>query len=395
MSRIGIIGNGVAATTALREIRKQSTDATIEVFTDERHAYYPRPYLIDLVAERKSLKETIRYDEDWYAEQDAVLHKSRPVVEIERSSKTVVTTSSTHKGFGALLVAVGCVPFVPPLEGLDKKNVHVIRTLDDALDIKEATKNSERQIVIGGGILGVELAAAMKEIGGNPIVVTNIDTLLPMQLDTTGSNVLLAHLERLGVAVVRGFTCMRIDGDSAVTGIVSNTGNRVEGDLAVIATGVRSSTQLAKNSGIETKRGISVDNHMQTSASGVFAAGDCCEWRDQWYGIIPWATATARVAAHNMIEFGSEEFHGITPSNTLQVAGIDLTSIGIIDPQSSEYESVVTIDDEGGTYFKAVLKGNVAVGGIILGDRKVAMKLRGLVSRSVDVSDMKDSIFED
>ena len=395
MSKFGIIGNGVAATTAVREIRKQSPKSRIEVFTDERHGYYPRPYLIDLIAGRRSVKETIRYDEDWYVEQDAVLRKSKPVIQVETGSKRVITTSTTHKGYDSLLIAVGCVPFVPPFEGLSKRNVHVIRTLDDALDIKEATKGSGREVVIGGGILGIELAAAMKEIGGDPIVVTNVDTLLPMQLDARGSSVLLAHLGRLGITVLRGFNCVKIDGESSATGILSGSGEKVAGDLVVIATGVRSNVQLAKNSGIATKRGIDVDDQMQTSAKGVFAAGDCCEWRDQWYGIIPWATATARVAASNMVEFGSDTFQGITPSNTLQVAGIDLTSVGITDPPSAEYETVVEADDDKGTYFKLVMKDHIAVGGIALGDRKVAMKVRGLVNRQADVSDVTDSVFHD
>jgi nitrite reductase (NADH) large subunit len=394
MTHLGIIGNGIAATTAVREIRSKDSEATIEVFTDERHGHYPRPYLIDLIAGRRSIEDTIRYGQDWYNEQDAVLHKSMPVIEIEPKTKRVLTTSTDHTGFDSLLLAVGSIPFVPPFDGLWKRNVYVIRTLDDALDIKEATKSSGREIVVGGGILGIELAAAMKEIGGDPIVVTNIETLLPIQLDAAGSHVLLDHLRRLGIAVVRGFSCVGMAGDSSVTGVVADTGDKIDGDLVVIATGVRSNTQLAKNSGIAVKRGIDVNDYMETSAPGIFAAGDCCEWRDQWFGIIPWATATARVAAHNMLESGSDEFEGITPSNTLQVAGIDLSSIGLINPKSPEYESITAIDDEKGTYFKVVTKNHVAVGGIALGDRKVAMKIRGLVSRGVDVSEMKESVFE-
>ncbi len=395
MSSFAIIGNGVAATTAVREIRKQSPESKIDVFTDERHGYYPRPYLIDLIAEKRTIEETIRYDANWYLEQDATLFRSKPVTQIEPASKRVITTSTTHQGYDSLLIAVGSVPFVPPFEGLSKKNVHVIRTLDDALDIKEATKESGREVVVGGGILGIELAAAMKEIGGDPVVVTNIDTLLPMQLDARGSNVLLAHLGRLGIEVLRGFNCVKIDGESKATGILSGSGERVAGDLVVIATGVRSNVQLAKNSGIAVKRGIDVDDRMQTSASGVFAAGDCCEWRGQWFGIIPWATSTARVAASNMVVPHSETFDGITPSNTLQVAGIDLTSVGITDPPSGEYETVVEADDEKGTYFKLVMKDHVAVGGISLGDRRVAMRIRGLVNKKMDVSDITESVFED
>ncbi len=394
LERIGIIGNGVAATTALREIRNKDSDVEIDVFTDERHPYYPRPNLIDLVAGKRTIKETIRYDLDWYEAQSANLYRSKSVIQIDKDTKTVITTSSTHSDYNSLLIAVGSIPFVPPFEGLEKRSVHVIRTLDDALDIKEAVKGAGREIIIGGGILGIELAAAIKNIGGHPIVVTNINTLLPIQLDEAGSDVLLHHLKRLGIDVLRNFSCVKISGKLAADGIVSDKGDRIDGDLVVIATGVRSNIQIAKNSGISVKRGIVADDHMQTSAHGIFAAGDCMEWRDQWYGIIPWATATSRVAAANMLDFGSAIFDGITSSNTLQVAGIDLSSIGIIQPKSLDYESVVAIDMDKGTYYKAVLKDNIIVGAICLGDRKIALKLRGLVNKKTDVSEMKQSLFD-
>jgi nitrite reductase (NADH) large subunit len=384
----------VAATTALREIRSIDSEVEIDVFSDERHGYYPRPNLIDLVADKRTIQETIRYKLDWYEKQSANLLTSKPVIQIETDTKTVITTSTTYSNYDSLLIAVGSIPFIPPFEGLSKRNVHVIRTLDDALDIREAARGSGREIIVGGGILGIELAAAIKTIGGDPIIVTNIDTLLPQQLDEVGSQILLGHLEKLGLSVLRGFSCVKISGDYAADGIISDKGDKIEGDLVVIATGVRSNIQLAKNSGIKVHHGILADEYMQTSVSGVFAAGDCMEWNGQWYGIIPWATASARVAAHNMIDFGSMKFEGITSSNTLQVAGVDLSSVGVINPKSPEYEILVSVDETNGKYYKAVIKDNIIVGAISLGSRKIALKLRGLVNQKTDVSDMKQSLFE-
>ena len=391
---MAIVGNGVAATTAIRGIREGDDSASIDVFTDERHPYYPRPNLIDLVAGKRTIQETIRFDYDWYEKQGSNLFTSKPVIEIDTASKCIHSTSTSHSDYDSILIGVGCIPFVPPFRGLWKKNVHVLRTLDDALDIKEAVAGAGREIIIGGGILGIELAAAIKDIGGDPIVVSNEDILLPLQLDAGGSSVLTRLLEKKGLTVLRGFTCVRIDGDQSVTGIISNTGDKIEGDLVAIATGVRSNVQLARNSGIAVKRGIMVNDFMETSAKGIFAAGDCAEWNNLWYGIIPWATATARIAAKNMLQPNSVRFEGITPSNTLQVAGIDLTSIGVIHPPSAEFESIEKSDAEEGTYFKAVIKDNCVVGGIALGDRKVAMRLRTLIMKGTDISKERSSIFE-
>ncbi|MBE0525906.1 MAG: NAD(P)/FAD-dependent oxidoreductase, partial [Candidatus Thorarchaeota archaeon] len=364
MARVGIIGNGVAATTAVREIRNRDKEIEIDVFTDERHPYYPRPNLIDLVANKKTIKETIRYDLDWYEKNEVDLMLSTPVFQIDTETKTLISTSKDHGQYDKLLIAVGCRPFVPPFEGLHKNNVHVIRTLDDALDIRDAVQGAGREIIVVGGILGIELAAAMKEIGGDPIVVDNDNILLPIQLDEQGSKVLTKQIEKKGIQVLSGFECRGITGEEDATGIVSKQGDEIKGDLVVIATGVRSNTIIAKNSGIKVNKAIVADEYMQTSVEGIFAAGDCMEYNNQWFGIIPWATATARVAAQNMLDFGSAKFEGITPSNQLQVAGIDLTSIGVVHPDSPEYESLVSVDMENGKYYKAVLKNNVLVGGI-------------------------------
>jgi len=395
MTRLAIVGNGVAATTAVREIRGKDKTIEIDVFTDERHPYYPRPNLIDLVANRRTIKETIRHDLDWYLNNDVDLYLSSPVFQIDPERKRVISTAEDYGDYDSILIAVGCRPHIPPFEGLHKNNVHVIRTLDDALDIREAVKGAGREIVIGGGILGIELAAAIKEVGGEPIVVDYDNRLLPVQLDALGSSVLTKQLDLMGIQVLTGFACKGITGEEDATGIVSNQGDHIQGDLVVIATGVRSNTIIAKNSGIEYKMGIAVDEHMQTSSPGIFAAGDCMEFNGTWYGIIPWATATAKIAAQNMLEFGSAKFEGVTPSNQLQVAGIDLTSIGLVHPESPEFETIVSIDMENGKYFKAVLKDDVVVGGIALGNRKVALKLRSLIMKGEKVTDIKQAIFDD
>jgi len=395
MPRLAIIGNGVAATTAIREIRSRDKKIEVDVFSDERHPYYPKPNLIDLVANRRTIEETIRHDMGWYEKNDIDLFLSTPVFQIDTEKKRVISTSEDYGDYDSILIAVGCRPHIPPFEGLNKNNVHVIRTLDDALDIKEAVKGAGREIVIGGGILGIELAAAMREVGGEPIVVDYDTRLLPVQLDAQGSSVLTKLLEKKGIQILAGFACKGIVGDEDVEGIVSNQGDLIQGDLVVIATGVRSNTIIAKNSGIDYKMGITVDEHMQTSSPGIFAAGDCAEVNGTWYGIIPFATVTSRIAAQNMLEFGTAKFEGITPSNQLQVAGIDLTSIGLIHPESPEYETIVSVDMEEGRYFKAVLKDNVAVGGISLGSRKVAMNLRSLIMKGDPLSqNERETLFD-
>lgn len=393
MKRFGIVGNGVAATTAIRELLGIDDQVKIEVFSDERHAYYPRPKLIDYIGGDISEEGVIRYDTDWYERQDIDLHLSDPVLHIDSDIRAIKTASDLKSGFESLLVVTGSTPFVPPFSGVNKKNVHVLRTLDDAIHIKEAVKGAGREIIVGGGILGVELAAAIKKCGGDPVVVTNVDRLLPTQLDGGASEILIRRLDNLGIETLLGFSCSGITGDDSAKGIISSAGDTIEGDLVVIATGVRSNVEIAMSSALTIHRGIAVDDFMQTSAPRIYAAGDAAEWNNTWYGIIPWALSTAKTAARNMIEHGSSVFKGTTPANTLQVAGVDLTSIGTVHVESPDLEQVVSINRDAGTYFKTVIKDGVVLGGIALGDRRVAMKLRRLVSSKINVSEAREEIF--
>ncbi|MFW9848159.1 MAG: NAD(P)/FAD-dependent oxidoreductase [Candidatus Thorarchaeota archaeon] len=396
MNNIAILGNGVAAVTAIRELRRLDDQVPIDVFSDEKHAYYPKPKLIDFIRGDLDEKQVIQYDRDWYEKKGVNLRLDEPVQDIIPASRSVLTQKGTYIGYDRILMAVGSHPFVPPIHGTEKKNVHILRTLDDAIDIKEAVKGTGREIIIGGGILGIELAAAIKADGGEPIVINNIGTLLPAQLDQGASNILMSTLQKMGISVLTGFICTQVQGHEVATGIVSDKGDKVKGDLVVIAAGIRANTKIAVDAGLEIGpgRAIKVDEHLQTSERGIYAAGDCMEWDGMVWGIIPVALETAKIAAQNMLNEGSATYDGTTPSNTLQVAGIDLTSVGLFNPRSTEYESIVMADSEDGTYYKIVTKDHIAVGGIALGNKKVAFKIRKLIRDEVDISDQRHTIFE-
>ncbi len=396
MKKIAILGNGIAAVTAIREIRGLGADMEIDVFTEEAYGYYPKPRLVDYIRGDIPKENVVQYNAAWYEKQDVTLHLSEPVVDIVPSSGSVLTNAGTYFGYENILLAIGSHPFVPPIHGTEKKNVHTLKSLDDATAIKEAVKGSGREIIVGGGILGIELAAAIRKSGGEPIVISNIGTLLPAQLDQGASQILMEHLQRMGITVLLGFSCSQVLGHEVATGVVSDKGDKVKGDLVVISTGIRPNTKIATSAGLETgkARGILVNEHMQTSSPTVFAAGDCTEWKGVCWGIIPVAMDTAKIAARNIVDLGSATYEGTTPSNTLKVAGIDLTSVGNFNPQSTEFESIVMADHEAGTYYKAVMKDYVVVGGIALGNKKVAMKLRRLIRDKTDVSDIRKEIFD-
>jgi nitrite reductase (NADH) large subunit len=394
MKKLAIVGNGTAAITAVRELGRMDATIAMDVFSDEPYSYYPRPRIIDFLAGDVSIQDLIQYSPEWYEQYNAHLHLEEPVKQLDVDSMSLKTTAKRYHGYDRILVAVGSHPWIPPIHGADKENVHTLRTLRDAATIRKGIETTNRQIIIGGGILGIEIAAALEKYGGNTLTISHIDTLLPKQLDSAASSVLLKRLIQLGLNILMNVECKKILGDKEVEALESTTGDRVEGDMVIIATGVRPNITLAKTAGLRCNRGIVVDAHMQTSEKGCFAAGDCTEWQGVSWGIIPVALDTGKVAARNMVDLGGTHYNGTTPRNTLKVAGIDLTSIGEFNPVSPKFESVVQVDEKKGTYFKAVLKDHTVVGGIALGNRKVALKLQRLVSTGKRVERPFSDIFE-
>ncbi len=158
---------------------------------------------------------------------------------------------------------------------------------------------------------------------------------------------------------------------------------------------MRSNTDLAVEAGIKVNKGVVVDEYLQTSVNDVYAAGDVAEFEGRVYGIIPAALEQAKIAAMNMVEKGKQVYKGTIPSNTLKIVGIDLTSMGLVNPEGPQYEEVKKIDKEKGVYKKIVLEQGKIVGAIILGDRKGVTSIKKLMDQEIDVTRYKDFLLEE
>ncbi|MCF2136483.1 MAG: FAD-dependent oxidoreductase [Candidatus Thorarchaeota archaeon] len=389
--RVGIIGNGVSAVTAVRELLKIDSTIEVEIFSDEPHGYYLRPKLIEFLGGRLDKDAIVQFGNDWYAQRGVAFHPSTHVEKIG-NDLTVHASDGSGGQFDKILLATGARPFIPPIPGTDKMGMFALRTLNDATAIKNAVSPSSRVLIVGGGVLGIEIAAAVSNLGASPTVISNGGVLLPAQLDAPASALLVKRLDGMGVSIVFDYRCAEILGSEKVTGVISTEGETLDGDVVIAATGVRPNMDVAKASGIPCGRGVTVDDHMQTGVKGIYASGDCSEWNGVCSGIIPSAIDTAKVAAHNMVTPGSRRYNGTVPTNTLKVAGIDLFSIGITSPTTDDYEIRDKTDTQQDRYYKIVLKDNVIVGAIVLGDRKASQRIQRLVRSGEAVSDREGLI---
>ena len=392
--KIVIVGNGLAGTLAAKTVRELDQEAGIEIFGEEKYAYYPRPNLIEFLAGRLPYEKLFAFPEIWNTRQRIGLHFGERVAKIRPDERTVETGTGGIFPYDALLLASGARAAVSPLKGSGLKGVFVLRTLDDALAILDHLRTHAHVAVLGGGLLGLEIARAIRGRGAEVSVVEFFDRLLPRQLDPAAAGILKRQIEKTGISVRLGAVTREILGAAEVRGIRFESGDEVEADLVVMATGVKPELVLAKDAGLSIDRGIVVDDHLRTSRPEIFAAGDVAEHQGRVYGIIPASFEQARAAAHNMLGMDMP-YSGTVPSNTLKVAGLYVTSAGEVNPEARGYEVLVRSVPEDGLYKKIVLKEGRLVGAIWMGTKKGVSEVGRLVALKKDVERRKGDLLED
>jgi nitrite reductase (NADH) large subunit len=357
MKQYLIIGNGAAGTTAAEAIRQTDSDGNIVLLTKEALPFYSRMRLPEYVAGKLQESALIIKKPDWYKARAIDLKTDTTITRVDFKAKQAFTATDGVIAYDRLLLAAGSTSFIPPVEGSDKGNVFSLRSVADARKLANLSGQIERIVVIGGGLLGLEAGAALLAQGRKVTVVEYFDRLLPRQLDTQGANLLQGLMETMGFDFRLGQVTEEITGDATVTGVRLKSGDLIDADAVVFAAGVRPDLGLVQGAGIETDRGIVVDERMETSLAGVFAAGDVAQYDGINFCIWPEAVDQGRVAGINMAG-GEADYRTIAPSNRLKVAGIALASAGEIDPdnkflsdtsiQGDVYKKIVT-NDQGHT----------------------------------------------
>jgi nitrite reductase (NADH) large subunit len=394
--RIAIVGCGVAGVTAARTIRQSAgPEHEVIVYTDENHLYYPRPRLYEVLSGEKQPQEIYSYTPQWYEKLGIKVQPNKKVMRIDPANKEITLEGGLRANYDKLLLANGAQAFVPPITGIEKKGTFTLRNLEDAIAIKQYATKTKETIVIGGGLLGIEFADCLMKLGQKVEVVEILPRLLPRQLDQDGSSILENDLRKLGIGMQLGVKTTEILGKEAVAGVALDNEKEVSGELILISAGVRSDIRLAEDAGIKVNEGVIVNDYLRTSADEVYAAGDVLEFHRKVYGIIPPAIEQARVAAANMLEGEKHVYNGTTEFTTLKIAGISLTSMGLVSPEGPKYEEIKTIDKQRGVYKKIVLDQGKIVGAIVLGDRKGASTLTRLMQQETDVTKYKNQLLED
>lgn len=392
--RVIVIGNGISGTIFAKTLRELDRNVEIDVFAGEKYHYYPRPNLIDFLAERIPFERLFAFSDDWYSKQKIQIRLSQPVKKILPESQEIELDEGHRESYDRLVVANGSFSFVPPFQGTDKKGIFTLWSVDDAYRILEYLVDHPNVVVIGGGLLGLEIARALKTRGAEVGVVEFFDRLLPRQLDQRGASILQTHIERMGIKVRVGTVTEEFLGREEVRGLRFKGGDRWNADMALVAAGARPNVSLAQEAKLEVDRGLIVNDFLQTSEPLIYGVGDAVQHKGRVYGIIPASFDQARQAAHNV--FGQEkEYFGTIPSNTLKVMGVHLTSIGVVNPEGNDFDELRKEIREEGIYKKVVLQNGVIVGAIWMGTKEGVNDITRLIAQKIDVSEWKEALLED
>ncbi len=375
---IVVVGNGMVGQKFLESLCEtlnntgQRAQYRISVFGEEPRAAYDRVQLSAFFS-GSSAEDLSLVDEDFFTTNDIDLHLFEAVTGIDREAKSVVTSKGATLNYDQLILATGSYPFVPPIDGNQRENCFVYRTIEDLEAISRAGAKSQVGTVVGGGLLGLEAAKALHDMGLKTHVVEFAPRLMAVQVDDAGGNLLREKIAALGVEVHTGKNTQRIeDGESCLHRMCFADGESLETDIVLFSAGIRPQDALARQSGLEIgeRGGIVIDNHCQTSDPSIYAIGECALWNRQIFGLVAPGYEMARVAAATLCGQDNNAFLGADMSTKLKLMGVDVASIGDAHARSQGAKTSVFIDEHAGVYKKLVsdAKGRKVLGAVLVGD---------------------------
>jgi NAD(P)H-nitrite reductase large subunit/rubredoxin len=387
---IVIIGAGIAGVTAAEHARVQAPTSEIIVVSDEPQEPYYRLNLTRLLAGEVERSEMTLKPQSWFDEQRIHLKKGE-VASIQVESKTVRLKNDETFQYQTLVLANGSHAFVPPIRGVKREGVHVLRNIKDAEQILSRVREDCHCVCIGGGLLGLEAGGALKRRGANVTIVEGYGWLLPRQLPERGSRILEKQIYKTGIQIEHNANVEEILGDEAPRSVVLRSGREIEAELVIISTGVRPNSYLARQAGIKVAGGVVVDSRMRTSNPSIYAAGDVAEYRGATHGIWPVAYAQGAIAGANAAG-GHVEYKEVPRSNRLKVMDVDMFSIGLFQTDDGSYD--ILEKEDGETYKRIVCRDEQIVGAVLYGDTEHAIGIKEAIESKQRIREL-NSIMAD
>ncbi|MFD6211238.1 nitrite reductase large subunit NirB [Peribacillus sp. NPDC060253] len=384
--KLVLVGNGMAGLRCIESIIRNDPNAfEITIFGSESHVNYNRILLSSVLQGNTSFEDITLNERNWYTKHNIQLYTGETVVKIDKETRKIKTDKEREVHYDKLIIATGSVPFILPVTGFDKEGVIAFRTIEDCQRMIETSRKYKKAVVIGGGLLGLEAARGLLNLGMEVIVVHISRHLMERQLDTTASVLLQKELEDQGMHFLLKKETQEIIGNERVERVRFKDGTELEADLVVMAAGVRPNIQLAKESGIDTNRAIIVNDHLETSIPHIYAVGECAEHQGTVYGLVKPLYEQGEMLAKHICKMKCHGYQGSVLSTQLKISGVELFSVGqFLGDETTK--SITTFDELDGIYKKVVFQGKKIIGAVLYGDTKVSSRLLDLILKGQEVS---------
>ncbi len=370
-----VVGNGMVGHHLIEQLVAKNAHQRYQIIVlgEERFVAYDRVHLSSLFSGSEH-QDLLLSSEQWYQDNGIELLLGEQVVAIDRDKQRVTLASDTQLAYDKLVLATGSFPFVPPVQGSDRDNCFVYRTLDDLSSIKTACAGAKTGAVVGGGLLGLEAANALRLLGLETHVVEFAPRLMPVQIDDAGSALLKSKVSELGVQVhTQRATTAITDGETAYHRMNFSDHEPLEVDVIVFSAGIRPQDTLARQCGLEIgeRGGIVINDACQTSDPDIYAIGECALWQQRIFGLVAPGYSMARITADQILGVDSR-FSGADMSTKLKLMGVDVSAIGNSLGQGEGCQEMVLQDMRAGVYKKLVVNdaGDKLLGAILIGDNQ-------------------------
>ncbi len=398
-----IIGNCIAAVGAVEGIRRIDREGPITVLSKEPYPAYGRPLIAEYLKGKRTRDDLRLRPSDFYDRNGVTIHLATTATQVSERKKAVKGDDGKTHLYDRLLLSTGGIPIRPHITGEQGSGIFNFQTIDDADRIAEASRRTREWVVIGGGLIGLKAAESLYDRGMKVTIIELADRILSMAFDDKASRIISRRLDEIGINIITENTVDEIlrDSRNRIKGV------RLKGDqilpcgAVVVAIGVAPDKELAEGTAIKTGRGVLVDEYMETSVSGIFAAGDVAEAKDwhfaSWRVVPIWPNAyrQGQVAGKNMA--GQRvPFSGSIPMNSVSFYGIPTVSMGVtVPPDEKGYDVMMERAEDKGLYRKLVLKDGCLVGAVFVGKIERAGLLTGLIRDKVPVEGFKDRLLKE
>nr|WP_276573783.1 FAD-dependent oxidoreductase [Bradyrhizobium sp. NBAIM08] len=362
-----IVGNGMAAARLVDELAKTALGRyAVAVIGEEPRLAYNRVLLSSVLAGETGSHEIELRPAGWWRDRGVTVRYGYRVSEIDVGRRELKIAGEESMEYSKLVLATGSTPLRLNVPGADLAGVHTFRDTRDVDLLLTLAAARKRVVVVGGGLLGLEAAYGLAKAGAPVTLLHLMDRLMERQLDAPAADLLKTLVERKGIRVMLNAATARIHGEGQVQAVELADGSRIEADAVIFAAGIKPNVALAKEAGIAVNRGVVVNDVMQTSASDIFALGECAEHRGTCYGLVEPAYEQARVLARHLAGRPAA-YQGSVVSTNLKVSGVSVLSAG--DFMGGEgSESLVLSDRRRGTYKKLVIADGRLTGAVLIGD---------------------------